>query len=125
IDAGKAAEVLSGKGTTSIIKEYTLTQGQPYTTEVVATGNEPIVVTICWTDRPGSLSPTTVDFSAAKLINDLDVRVTKDGTTYFPWALTKNFSNLAAVQADNNVDNVEKIEINNPGAGDQYVITVS
>jgi serine protease AprX len=125
IDAGKAAQVLSGRGTSSIIKEYTLTQGQPYTTEVVATGNEPIVVTICWTDRPGSVSPSTVDFSSPKLINDLDVRVTRNGTTYFPWTLTKNFSNPAAVKADNNVDNVEKIEISNPEAGDQYVITVS
>src|SRR5690606_28092685 len=114
IDAGKAAQVLSGRGTSSIIKEYTLTQGQPYTTEVVATGNEPIVVTVCWTDRPGSVSPSTVDFSSPKLINDLDVRVTRNGTTYFPWTLTKNFSNPAAVKADNNVDNVEKIEISNP-----------
>jgi serine protease AprX len=125
IDAGKAAQVLSGRGTTSIIKEYTLSQGQPYTTEIVATGNEPIVVTICWTDRAGSVSPTTVDFSTPKLINDLDIRVTRNGTTYFPWALTKNFSNPVAVKTDNNVDNVEKIEINDPSAGDQYVVTVS
>lgn len=125
IDAGKAAQVLSGKGTTSIIDEKTLTQGQTYTMDVVATGTEPVVVTICWTDRPGSVSPATVDFSSPRLVNDLDLRVSKDGTTYFPWALTKNFSNPVAIKADNNVDNVEKIEINNPEAGDQYAVTIS
>lgn len=125
IDAGKAVEVLNERGTTSLIKEQTLNQGQTYTIELVALGTEPIVVTVCWTDRQGSVSPTTVDFSTPKLINDLDVRVTKDNTTYFPWALTKNFSNPVAVKADNNVDNVEKIQITNPVAGEQYVVTIS
>ena len=125
IDAAKAVEVLNEKDDTSIIKERTLTQGQTYSLELVALGTEPIVVTLCWTDRPGSVSPSTVDFSTPKLVNDLDVRVTKDGTTYFPWALTKNFANPVAVKTDNNVDNVEKIEIANPEAGAQYVVTVS
>lgn len=125
IDAAKAAEVLSGRGTTSLIKEYTLNHGQSYTMDIVATGTEPIVVTVCWTDRPGGVSPASVDFSSPRLINDLDVRVTKDGTTYLPWALTKNFSNPVAVKADNNVDNVEKIEIPNPEVGAQYTVTIS
>jgi len=124
IDAEKAAKLLSNVGQTSILEEKVLSANQTYTKTLVATGTEPLVVTLSWTDRPGQ-SNTGLDVSTPRLVNDLDVRVTKGGQVFYPWALTKSFANPAAVKADNNVDNIEKIEIDNPSANEQYTITVS
>jgi len=126
IDAEKSASVLSGKGTSSIIEEQSLPQSQTYTLNVKATGTEPLVVTLSWTDRPGTVNGSSViDPISPRLRNDLDVRVFKDQEEYFPWTLTKDFDNPVAIKADNNVDNVEKIEIANPVANGIYTIVVS
>jgi serine protease AprX len=82
----------------------------------------PLVVTISWTDRQGTATNSAVDLETPRLVNDLDVRVFKDGEEYFPWALTKSFANPAAIQADNNADNIEKIEIENAVEGDYQIV---
>ncbi|MBN8147926.1 hypothetical protein J0J24_24635, partial [Vibrio vulnificus] len=46
------------------------------------------------------------------------------GVVYLPWLLNKNYSDLRAVKGDNDVDNVEKIEIDNAEVG-EYEIVVS
>ena len=108
----------------SVIDELTLNQGQTYTKQVYATGVEPLVVTIAWTDIPGAVNSGIVDSPTPVLVNDLDLRITNsNGTTYFPWRLGSTY-NSAAVKSDNNVDNVEKIEIPNIAPGN-YTITVS
>jgi len=59
------------------------------------------------------------------LVNDLDIRITKNTTTYFPWRLDANDPTGPAIRsADNNVDNVEQVKIDAPTAG-QYTITVT
>jgi hypothetical protein len=88
-------------------------------------GNSPVNVTICWTDPAGtpvspSLNPTT-----SMLVHDLDLRIiSANGTTYYPWVLNPAYPALQAGTGDNNRDNVEKITIANPPAGD-YTIQVS
>jgi serine protease AprX len=114
INAAGAVQVISNQNTASILDELSLTSGNTYTRTVHATGNEPLKVTISWTDRQGTATSSAVDLVTPRLINDLDVRVFKDGVEYFPWALTKSFDNPAAVQVDNDADNIEKIEINSP-----------
>ena len=47
------------------------------------------------------------------LINDLDLRITKDLDVYFPWKFDLNNLNLPAIKGDNIVDNVEKVELDN------------
>ena len=53
------------------------------------------------------------------------MRITKDGTTYLPWKLdyssSSGFSNSLG---DNNVDNIERIDINVPESG-TYTLTVT
>ena len=57
-------------------------------------------------------------------MNDLDLRVSKDGgTTFFPWKLDVSNFSAAATTGDNLVDNIEKIEI--PNASGEYIIQVS
>ncbi len=122
-NAERAAQTITNRGSgLSIINERTLTQGQTYTKVVTALGNQPLVATICWTDRAGAANGSVVDLTTPVLVNNLDIRITKNSETFFPWRLGATPTE-AAVQGDNNVDNIEKIEIQNPTG--QYTITVS
>jgi subtilisin family serine protease len=122
----KAALTISNKQNgLSIIDEISLNSGSSYTTSVGANGTEPLKITICWTDpafpfpNSGFVNPTT-----RYTVNDLDIRVTKDGVTYFPWKLDRNDPTAAATRnSDNNIDVIETIQIDNPSG--VYNITVN
>lgn len=100
-----------------------LLNNQTYTKVVKSKGNQPLVATISWTDQAGVSNGSEVDLTTPVLVNDLDIRITKGTQIYYPWRLD-NINTNPAIQADNIVDNIEKIEINNPGI-DTYTITVS
>ncbi|MCU0321185.1 MAG: S8 family serine peptidase [Chitinophagaceae bacterium] len=129
LNAKKAAETLRDNGLNSWISENTLNQGNSFSMTVKSNGgaSNPLIASISWTDLPGEanngqrLDPNNTFRS---LINDLDIRITRDGTTYFPWRLQLD-PNMGAIRnGDNNVDNIEVIRIDNPPAGD-YLITVT
>ncbi|MCW4467383.1 S8 family serine peptidase [Flavobacterium sp. MFBS3-15] len=123
MNSQKAAQAISDNGSVSIVEEKQLTQGQPYTRTVTSDGVNKLVATISWTDRSGNANTGTVDLSTPVLRNNLDIRVTKvGGEEYMPWKFA-DFMADAAIQGDNNVDNIEKVEIE--GASGEYVITVS
>ncbi|RAK23610.1 putative secreted protein (Por secretion system target) [Flavobacterium aquaticum] len=129
LNAKKAVETLTGNGLTSWVSEDNLSQGQTATMTVKSSGgvNNPLIVSITWTDLPGTANDGTWgDNSTTRaLVNDLDVRVTKDGTTtFYPWRLQATPSSPALRNGDNNVDNIEVIKIDTPTAGD-YVITIT
>lgn len=87
---------------------------------------EQLSFTICWTDVNGKYSEANFSETRANraLVNDLDLRVYKDGKEYFPWKLTEQFVGSKAIQGDNQVDNVERIDIDNPTLG-RYEVVVS
>lgn len=118
LNSKKAAETISGKGTISIMDERILLPGQTYTVNVTATGAEPLMATLAWTDPAG----TTVNTSNSVLVNNLDIRVEKDGEVYYPWRLPAQNGN-PAYQDDNNIDNIENIDIDEPSG--IYTITIS
>ena len=125
LNAKRAAETLTNNGLTSWVSEENLSNHQSYTMTVNSNGLTPLMASITWTDLPGPIynganganDPTPV------LVNDLDIRITKNGTTYFPWKLVSP-TTPAERTSDNNVDNVELIKIDAPSAG-EYVITVT
>lgn len=132
INAQKGAELLVGKSNhTVIFDDLVLTNGIPNTLNVSASGNEPLKVTIVWTDPAFTNLPATdlagYNVRASRLINDLDLRITdtSNNTTYMPWKLDANNPMTPATTGDNTVDNVEQIIINTPTAGRQYRIEVS
>ncbi|MFL9842840.1 S8 family serine peptidase [Flavobacterium rhizosphaerae] len=122
-DAKKAAQAILNNGTSSIIDERSLSQGQTYTKQVNAVEGELLQVSICWTDpvSQSTINNGTIDDTDPVLINDLDVRVTKNGVTYYPWKLGAGYEE-DAIQGDNTVDNIERIDI--PEASGTYTITV-
>ena len=119
LNTKKAAEAITDNGNFSLIEELTLSQGQTYTITVDADGSTPLFASISWTDRPGTAT-TTVNSTTPVLVNDLDIRVSQNGTTYLPYELTGATTSTAR---DNNVDPFERIDIN--GASGTYTITVT
>uniref|UniRef100_UPI0040481E40 S8 family serine peptidase n=1 Tax=Flavobacterium sp. TaxID=239 RepID=UPI0040481E40 len=130
LNAKKAAETISNNGLSSWVSEEKLNQGQTFTMTVSSNGgvNNPLIASITWTDVPGEANNgqrLTPNDPFKALVNDLDIRITKDGTTYYPWRLDINAPTSPALRnGDNDVDNVEVIKIDAPAAGN-YVITIT
>ena len=124
MNAKAAAELLQNKEYTALINEESLAEGQTYSITITAKESETLMASISWTDpeseyiNRGELNATT-----PALMNDLDIRITKNGETYYPWKLNPVKANDAAIQGDNKVDPFERIEIDN--AKGEYTITVS
>lgn len=126
LNAEKAANVITGKNVGStIIDELTLNNSQTYTRSITVNGTEPLMVSISWTDRPGTANNGVEDPTDLNLVNDLDVRVIKtDNTTYFPWTLDPaNTFNAPVRTQDNFRDNYEKVQVDNPGGTYNIVVT--
>ncbi|WP_223558674.1 S8 family peptidase [Chryseobacterium lathyri] len=133
INAKKGAELLVGKANNTVIfNNETLTSGTPNTKNVVASGTEPLKVTISWID-PEYVIPANLTWAdaynnrASRLVNDLDLRIidTTNNTIYYPWKLNAISPMTPATKADNTVDNVEQVVIDNPVAGRTYRIEIT
>lgn len=123
-----AAAVIQNLNQGNQISEQTLPNTRTYTLNVVAQGNQPLVVTLSWTDPEGpvsSLVPASVNSRTPKLVNDLDLRVTATGQTTLPYVLNPNRPADAASRGDNIRDNVEQVYIAKPVAGQTYTVLVS
>jgi len=119
MNAKRAAETISYKDTHSIIQELSISNGQTLTINVDSDGINPLMASISWTDRPGAVN-NTLNSPIPALVNDLDIRVTKGGTAYYPWRLTGVTTNGKGV---NNVDPFERVDIAN--ASGTYTITIT
>lgn len=127
VNAESAANLITNVSSDlSLIQENLLLNTSSYSINVYSDGNSPLLASICWTDRPGTANNTQqVDPVSSNLINDLDIRIFKDGVQYFPWTLDPaNPFNPAVQNSDNFRDNYERVEISTPTAG-VYQIVVS
>ena len=127
LNAKKAVETLNTNGLTSWVSEENLSQGGTFSMNVNSLGSMPLMASITWTDVPGTPNNGTLAANdpTRALVNDLDIRITRNTTTYFPWELDATDPAGPALRAsDNNVDNVEQVKIDTPTAG-QYTITVT
>jgi len=116
-DGMSAAILINQAGTNSILEIQTLDEGSQYNRSFYSETNQNIKVSICWTDPSGTIT-TTNDNRSARLKNNLDLKVYKDGQVYYPWKLDpENYTDPATNISDNNVDNIEVIDIPNAGPG--------
>lgn len=120
LNAKAAAEAISDNGNGAIIDELSLSNGGSYTLNVDSDGSSPLMASISWTDPAGTANTGTANQTTPVLVNDLDIRVTKGGSTYSPYRLTGINSNNTG---DNNVDPYERVDIS--GATGSYTITVT
>lgn len=123
LNGKRAAETITNNGLGSVITEETLNQGQTYTLTVTSDGINPLMATIAWTDAPGEIGNGNLNDTTPALVNDLDIRITKNATIYYPWKLRPNANQVAINTADNSVDNIERVDVLNPTG--TYTITVT
>lgn len=108
---------------TAVVSELSLVQGGDYEIEVFVNDPKKLKATIAWTDVPGAAKDNQLNSTTPALVNDLDLRITKDLETFYPWKLQLSDVSAPAVTGDNTVDNVEKVEVDN--ASGFYTIHVS
>lgn len=114
-----AAElILKDDENKNTITEFELTEGQTKTLYFQSLDVGKLVATLSWFDPHAESEATNT------LINDLDLRITQENTTYLPWKLPTDVQQTTAVLGDNNADNLEQITISE-GLGGVYKITVS
>ena len=124
INVKTGAEVLLNKDFTTHVSEETLTEGETFTMTVDANGKDALMASISWTDPESEyLNRGILNDKTAALVNDLDIRLSQDGKTFFPWKLNPASANAPATQGDNLVDPFERIEI--PNAKGTYVISIT
>lgn len=120
-----AADLIKRKGENkAILEENIINTGEVYSKTITLTSPGTLLAGICWTDYPGTSKEGLLNSTTSVLVNDLDIRISKeDGEIYYPWLLNPNNPSVA-IKGNNSVDNVEIIRINNAEAG-VYTITVS
>lgn len=114
VNALRAADMISEDDVLqNVIDEITLVNNEVYVREVASSGNQPLRVTITWTDLPGTVPAPALNDRTPALVHDLDLRVMgPDGTIYYPYRLDPENPTAAAVNDSKNyVDNVEQVYI--------------
>ncbi len=124
MNTATAVGIISEKDTGTLIEEDTLYDGATYTLDLFSSGSSPLTVTLAWTDPAGTPPSISLDPSDPILVNDLDMRITKDAATYSPWILDPASPSAAATTGDNSRDNVEQIDIASPVSG-KYTLTIT
>lgn len=122
-----AAKAILNNGAKSMIAERVLAQGASETFNIVASGDGPVIATICWTDPEIDVIPVAnaLNNPTLRLVNDLDMRASDGTDTFFPWILDPANPSAAATKGDNFRDNVEQVYIANAVPGKTYTLTIS
>ncbi len=127
LNAKRAAETMRENGTHVIIEEGTLNEFETNSITVLADGINDLQVSISWTDPKGSpQTENNANSTSARLINDLDLRVTQGTDTYYPYRLIYDSGATPpfyADQGDNTKDPYERVDI--PNAQGYYTINIT
>ncbi|MET6989628.1 S8 family serine peptidase [Sediminicola arcticus] len=124
MNSKRAAELITNKDYTSIISEEILNEGDTYSIIVKADGNNTLIASISWTDPAADyVNRGLLNDITPALVNDLDIRILKDGKEFLPWKLSAANATDAAAKGDNSVDPFERVEIAN--AFGEYIILVT
>ena len=92
------------------------------TTITVPEGVKELRIMLCWNDPVATKEYATGE---CPLVNDLDLTVVANGTTYMPYTLDyKNPTAVAVASQPNKLDNIEQVVIKAPKAG-AYTVHVT
>jgi hypothetical protein len=130
LNISEAAQVLNtaltnNNSSTSphFVYENTLLNGESKSYTITASGTRPVKATIVWTDIKGTASELLND-PTPELVNDLDLVITQGNKTHQTWNLNPGSPDSQAFRGTNNIDNVEKVEVDTSLVGTTYTITV-
>jgi subtilisin family serine protease len=120
MDIEKAVKVIQTSENDAFrITENTLADQGSYSLSFnTINADENLVVSLAWNDPYKPSLDNSKD-----LVNDLDIRVLKQNEVFYPWKLDTTDMTAPALKGDNQVDNLEKIEIENPSG--TYTIEVT
>lgn len=109
-----------------IIQDYLLTGGGEISLTLNSNGSVPLKATIVWNDPAGTPVSNQVDSRTPMLVNDLDLRISRnsDWQEYDPWILDVENPANTATTGDNSVDNVEQVYISSPSSG-EYTLFIN
>ncbi|RVU90773.1 T9SS C-terminal target domain-containing protein [Flavobacterium columnare] len=82
----------------------------------VPTGTKQLKVMLCYTDLPGVPGTNSI------LVNNLDLKVLRNGQIYLPWVLNPSMPNNPATKGIDDLNNIEQVTIDNPEPGDYTII---
>ncbi len=127
LNALAGAEAIVLHNTNYRVQNESLNNTETNTYDFIANGNEPLKVTISWLDPAATPIPNSINDRTSRLVNDLDLKVINltDNTETLAWKLDPDNPSAPATQADNTVDNVEQVFIENPEDGATYRVEVS
>lgn len=116
LSAEEAAKTLIEKDDQNIfVKELSLNNNEIFEMTLQPKEHAKITATLVWTDPAGQVLTPSLNPTTKMLKNDLDLRLVDDGGTFqFPWKLNGASPSVAATKGDNIVDNVEKLEFDDP-----------
>ncbi len=118
-----ARQLLLNDGKNFSVIEGDLMDGENEDMTFTAIAGSRIVVTMAWTDVPGTAESSKLDPTTIKLVNDLDIRVTQpNAAVRSPFVLNPNTFQVST--GDNIRDNVEKIQFVAPESG-EYKIRIT
>ena len=125
LSAADAAEVISQDTLNpQTILEDTLANGNQQSFSFKAAGNQPLRITLAYTDEPGP-SQNALNSTTPRLVNDLDITLNDGTITTLPYVLDPSNPSAAATTGDNDRDNVEQIYLANPVAGQTYTLILN
>jgi len=125
LNSQRASALLDENNATHQILEQRLNNTGTYSLNFIAQSAQPLVVTLVWTDPPKFQPGDKLDPSDIMLANDLDLRISNNGISFYPWKMNLTDPSAAAGNGDNIRDNVEQIVVKNPIIGETYQIKVN
>lgn len=116
-------KVIENDSLQTSLYELDLINDEVYSMDIFPNYDEPIVVTLAWTDPSGGqiifpYNGGAIDTSLRALVNDLDIKITSNGNVYEPYTLDRMNPCDPAIAGNNTFDNLEMIEIPRPTNSD-------
>ncbi|MDX6189435.1 S8 family serine peptidase [Flavobacterium sp. Fl-318] len=95
----------------------TVAGGAVYEKEIVVpVGLVSLKVMLAYSDVAGTPGSTSVQ------VNDLDIKIVKDGTTTLPWILNPTTPNANATRGVDTMNNIEQVTLDNPAPGTYKIV---
>ncbi|WP_264550827.1 S8 family serine peptidase [Flavobacterium sp. N2038] len=95
----------------------TVANGTSFEKEIVVpAGLVGLKVMLAYSDVQGTPGASSIQ------VNDLDIKIVKDGVTTLPWVLNPTTPNVNAVRGVDNMNNIEQVTLDHPGAGTYKII---
>lgn len=119
INLKKAAEIiLEDEFTKSKVFEFDLRNNETKTFYLLVSEAGEVKATLSWFD------PEAEENAGKTLVNDLDLRILENETTYLPWKLSTETQAVTAILGDNDADNLEQVVVSE-SSGEIFEIKVS